>query len=301
MKSEKIRNSISFFMRKNTFKDYKLAIKEQYALSKMDDVSGILANPTPAQLRTFCLLLSDKGLSKSDQEVFRIFFEQNEGEALKRAINRINIDKFRTIISFLRGEKDMDNPIRIEISAILVNLKERPYKVFSTIESNKFTRVDLPAIDKTPTPTIDVERNLEKDKKRTFLFWIGRNKFVTIFLIIASLLGGLSLSKFLFKEKNCLRWEVDRYVLIDCGDKENALMNQAMVYNDVRLTSFRKIPVNESTVFFSAEGRALIWYCKMSPTQIEFFNSNGNGFHPLTGKALNPITPYIIKKYVEKN
>ncbi|HRE78822.1 MAG TPA: hypothetical protein PLL09_13475 [Flavobacterium sp.] len=286
-------------MRKNTFKDYKLAIKEQYGLCKMDDVSGILANPTPAQLRTLCLLLSDKGLNKSDEEVFRIFFEQNENEALKRAINRINIDKFKTIISFLKGEKDMDNPTRIEIAAILVSFIERPYKVFSTSESYKFLEGDLMEPDKPTVPENGGKKENGSYKKRGFIFWIGKNKFITIFLIIASLLGGFSLSKFVFTDKQCMQWQVDHYEVVECmGHNKNSSKNPVIPL-DKSLLNFRKIEVNDTTTFFNKQGKPLYWYCKVNGKP-EFFNSLGDGFHPETGGQLKKVSAYIISNYVER-
>jgi hypothetical protein len=286
-------------MNKNTFKDYKLAIREQYALTKTDDVSGILANPTPAQMRTFCLLLSDKGLNRIDEEVFRIFFEPKEGEVLKKAIDRINIDKFRTIISFLKGEKDMDNPTRIEIAAILVNFRERPYQVFSISESYKPKGGDFQESDKPPFLENGGQTKNGSYKKRGFLFWIGKNKFITIFLIIASLLGGFSLSKFVFPEKQCMQWQVNHYEVVDCINSSKNSYHNAIIPLDKNLLNFRRVEVNVSTTFFNNQGKPLYWYCKVKGKP-EFFNSVGDGFHPETGGQLKRVSPYIVSNYVER-
>ena len=51
-------------MNKITFEEYKSAIREKYVLEKREDVSGILLNPTPAQLRNLCLMIFENGLNK---------------------------------------------------------------------------------------------------------------------------------------------------------------------------------------------------------------------------------------------
>lgn len=43
--------------------------------------------------------------------------------------------------------------------------------------------------------------------------------------------------------------------------------------------------------------KAIIWYSKVGDS-IEFFNTHG--MHPETGRALRPITSYIINKYVRR-
>jgi hypothetical protein len=286
-------------MKKNTFKDYKLAIKEQYALTKTEDVSGILDNPTPAQMRTFCLLLFDKGMNRHDEDVFRIFFEPKEGEALKRAIDRINIAKFKTIISFLKGDKDMDNPIRIEIAAILVNLKERPYKVFAKSDNDGILPEDFRESEKfAETLTINQTKK-ENDKQSSFLLNIGKNKFITIFLIITSLFVGFSLSKFVFPEKQCMQWQEDHYEVVDCEHSNQNTSENSILPLDKKLLDFRKVEVYDTTVFFTKQGKPLYWYCKVNGKP-EFFNEVGNGSHPTSGNAIKPVTNYIVLKYVLK-
>ena len=52
-----------------------------------------------------------------------------------------------------------------------------------------------------------------------------------------------------------------------------------------------------ATDFFAPiTNKPLIWYAKNKEGEIECFTNPG--LHPITGKTLDEITPYIIQKYV---
>ena len=288
--------------------EYKKAVRLKYEVEKNGDFSSFLFNPSRGKLRDLCKEIFKENNNLDDLKSFKLFFGFDYSlESLNRL--RDQKDKFRPIETFFKGETDLQDIEGINIAAILVNFEQRPFAKFrhsdlKIVEEEKKKESDKGITDvlifrQNSNDGVDVEVKKD-DKKRNLFFWVGNNKLIVVLLFIAALIGGFSLSKFVFKKKECLYWEVDRYVSIDCGDDKIALLKLNMVQNDERLTDFRKIPVDKSTVFFSPSGRPLIWYCKMSPTQIDYFNSNGNGFHPATGKALNPITPYIVNKYVRK-
>ncbi len=289
-------------MKKNTFKDYKVAIKEQYEQSKAKDASGILAHPTPAQLRHFCMLLCDKGLRKKDEEVFGLFFERREGEALKKAIDRVNIDKFKTVISFLKGSKDTDNSTRVELAAILVDFESRPYVVFSNLIQQVEVATDI------ETPDVQLPSTKKEDlvatppqplaKSNRLLVGLKKNKLPFLLGILFLAVSVFGLLAFLFSKEDCMQWQVDHYVSVPCEVEQHSLMASTIIPADKRLTDFRKIMVDESTLFFASDGKPLVWYSKVNAYRIDFFTSNGNGFHPETGKALRPVSHYIVHKYV---
>lgn len=280
--------------------EYKKAVRLKYELERNGEFSSFLFNPSRGKLRDLCKEIFKENNNFDDLKTFKLFFGFDYSlESLNKL--RDQKDKFRPVETFFKGETDLQDIEGINIAAILVNFEPRPFAKFRQAdtlvkeeEKKKAENISPPDNRKKAE-----EGSKKEDKKRSFFFWIGKNKLIAVFLLIAALLGGFSLSKFAFKEKDCLEWKVDRYVSIECGDEKNALLYQEMVHYDEKLASFRKIAVDESTVFFSPSGRPLIWYCKMSATQIDYFNSNGDGFHPVTGKALNPITPHIIKKYLK--
>lgn len=90
-------------------------------------------------------------------------------------------------------------------------------------------------------------------------------------------------------------WENDRYIEVRFNPEKYNL-NQLKLYNEERVKKFRKIDANCDTDFFDESGKVKIWYGKNSRKELEFFTSLG--LHPETGKTLNPITHYMINKYI---
>ena len=295
----------------HTFKDYKLAIKEHFINAKEKDASGILANPSPAQMRNFCLFLCNKEIRKKDEEVFRLLFETKDGEDLKKSIERCNIDKFKSIISFLKGEKDSENSIRIEMAAIIVDFDKRPYKVFSNEaaygsrsleEKNEAHSIPpnetlMPTLGLTKINSEIEETGLNPTPKKEWFFWFKMKKRNILLAFIVFLVTGFAAAKWMFKEKECMQWNKDHYVVVDClNDKQqNHLMNTIMPVNE-ELLNFKKIEVSDTTTFFRHD-KPQVWYCKVEGKPV-FFNSIGTGFHPEHGKTLKPVSQFIVNKYV---
>lgn len=279
-------------MKKNTFKDYKEAVQLFYETAKNNDVSGILFNPSPAQMRTLCLLICDKFISKKEEEVFRLFFETKEQESLKKSIENCNIDKFRPIISFLRRESDTENAIRVEMAAIIIDFKLRPYAVFSktdeviaitegnyTVREERTVKTESSKI-KTPTPT-------PTPSKSNF-----KNKIMVGSLVVLSALG---VKKTLFKEKECMKWCDDHYELVDCiKEKQGAASYEIIKPYDEREFERKELNVCDTTTFFVGE-KPKVWYDK-DKDGLHYFNMNGE--NPESGDLLKPMTNYMIAKYV---
>ena len=122
-------------MAKITFNSYKKAIQDYYEIVKNKDITSVLLTPSPAQLRNYCTMLVDKGLSKKDEEIFKAFFETKSDEKLKKSIESCNTDKFKTIISFLKDKRDSEMALRIEMASIIVDFSPRPYADFLTSNS----------------------------------------------------------------------------------------------------------------------------------------------------------------------
>lgn len=95
-----------------------------------------------------------------------------------------------------------------------------------------------------------------------------------------------------------MQWQKDHYEPIDCQSEVNSLYASApIVPFDEDLVELNKLDVCDTTTFYKG-GKAIVWYCKMDSETIECFDDPG--FHPITGKALRPITGYIIDKYVRQ-
>ena len=94
-----------------------------------------------------------------------------------------------------------------------------------------------------------------------------------------------------------MQWQKNHYKKVDC-DKVNQyslLKQNDIVPFDEDQSRLIKIEVSDTTVFFKND-KPLYWYCKVNGKP-EFFNTHG--IHPVTGKALKPVTNYIIEKYVK--
>lgn len=320
-----------------TIVDYKTAIRTQYKTAIERDVSGILSDPTPAQLRDFYLRLFEKGISEIDEEILKLFLEAKENSSLKKAIENCNIGKLKPIINFLEGG-NTENRARIEMAAILVDFKHRPFGNFkkhhdedevvliNDLRDTKFVRPETPPdslVDDAkiensiePKETFDIQEPegtqnqgsepiQEEEPQSTS---IPITTFVNIddkpkskkmrYLGIAAVILGLGLiTYFNLSRKECIQWSGDHYEEVGCDLKIQGIgtFNSPEPY-DERIINLRRIKVSDTTTFFKNE-KAIIWYAKVGDS-IEFFNTHGT--HPETGKALRPITSYIINKYVRR-
>ncbi|MFB9076756.1 hypothetical protein ACFFLS_23925 [Flavobacterium procerum] len=118
-----------------------------------------------------------------------------------------------------------------------------------------------------------------------------------IFVLIAT--GSLAtVIYFNFFQKECMQWSGDHYEEVSCNLEIQGIgtYNSPQPY-DQRIINLKKIKVCDTTVFFKNE-KAVVWYTKVGDS-VEFFNTHG--IHPENGKALRPVTQYIIGKYVTKD
>ena len=96
--------------------------------------------------------------------------------------------------------------------------------------------------------------------------------------------------------ETCILWKKTHFEKSDCTLK-NTIDNS---FYNINIENFKKIEVTKETPFFK-NGKPLIWYGKSAKRKMEYFTQRG--VHPETLKELDPITKYIIDKYVvcEKN
>ena len=94
-----------------------------------------------------------------------------------------------------------------------------------------------------------------------------------------------------------MQWQKNHYEVVDCtNENQQGLLKQYdIIPFDENQCKLIKIEVSDTTTFFK-NGNSLYWYCKVNGKP-EFFNTHG--VHPETGKALKPVTEYIINKYIK--
>ncbi|SHM13953.1 hypothetical protein [Flavobacterium saccharophilum] len=292
-----------------TIEDYKTAIRAKYKIAIREDVSGVLSDPTPAQLRDFYLRLLERGLSKIDEEIIKMFFEANESLSLKKTIGNCNIGKLKPIISFLEGG-NTDNKSRIEMAAILVNFKPRPFRKFQEEEDNFEDDNSNKDSNKSESIIIENESGMEENEnkneanfeniqtaKKTSVYKFPNRFNKKLKLTAAGILIvfclGFGISYYVFPKEQCMQWSNDHFEKVDCDVKTGKIERF-----DESKFGLKKIKVYDTTSCF-INGEAVVWYAKISSDKADFFNTHGR--HPENNKPLRPVTDYIKKRYAEKS
>jgi hypothetical protein len=229
------------------------------------------------------------------------FFNFKEGESKIKQIKNFDTDKFRPFKNFLIQNTDISQLESLNLLAVLVDFNPRPYLKFRAADFSENDKEETPIeiLQNEKRKTISTAINLVEgfepvkrfsSKKKALLGFI-------VLLIVASL--GYSFKNIFFPEKNGMVWKGDHYEAIELEAMKNGI--DVKPINLFELENFKKIVVTDTTTFFKNgnEEEPLIWYGKDPKTKkYEYFSQPG--IHPVTGKTLKKITPYIIKKYCSK-
>jgi len=265
-----------------TIVDYLKAIKQQIHVAKATDSTGLLHKPSPAQLRNYCLYLLDNGMNETDQMNVRYFLQVSKSVDLRKALLQMDVDRLKAVQKFIEGSIENPSSTNLELVAILLNFKPRPYVVFSkqgaVISSEQTVEIDKPLF-----PVFEPQANTIK--KRIVM---GLLVLVGIFCL------GFTIKSIAFPEQDCVQWQENHYERVDCSTNSTAFQTPVLPASD-DLMRLKRIEVTKATSFFVA-GKAVVWYSKVNGKP-EFFTTHG--FHPVTGKPLKPITNYMIHKYVD--
>ena len=316
-------------MDKITFDDYKNAVRNQFEISKVEDPTGILLDPTPASFRDYCLMIYEKGLSASDESAFMRFFEVEEKEHLRKGIEQFNTGKLKAAIEFFdQAKKNTQKKSAVELCAVLCNFKPRPYAQFIKL-GEKSGSAQPPSVHTLEEISIDTEKREEERKppiqvlaipddakantlstepqvnlKDNALDTPGKKELLVEkktnriwekskkYIAISLLVITTAIvAQVLNRQPKCLTWSNDHYELVDCeGD-------YPIVPYREKLLEFKKITVSDTTTFFK-NGQPIVWYSKQN-NDFAFFNAAGE--NPITGKELRPISRYIIENHIRKN
>ncbi len=275
----------------NTFDDYIVAIKNKYENEKNEIYSDFLLKPSPAQLREFCLLMHDNGLSNKDKKVFDLFFKTKPDSTLRKAIANFDVEKFKKICNFLNGKSASTSLNSLNLIAILVNFEKRPFSYFLNSE---FNNVEVEVIDSIPNnPLVKIQETNKIQPRKNF-----KKKIAVVFLGIIGITSiGYTAKNIIAPEPQCMQWHKNHYEVVDCTneDQQGLFKQYDIIPFDENQSKLIKLDVSDTTTFFKNE-KPLYWYCKVKGKP-EFFNTHG--LHPETGKALKPVSKYIINKYVK--
>lgn len=283
-------------MMKNTLEDYKNAVKAKYEKEKTGAHSDFLLSPSRAKLRNLCFELFKEHQNADDLKVFRSFFKFDFSLECNKKL-REETDRFRPIETFFKGETDPADIETINLAAILVDFQPRPFLKFSKKETTYHTfenqnkdieeNLRAPAEIKVIKPDTNFKQNLFNTNNKKSL-----NKKNVIILTVVMVLGLVfSVKIFFFPKKQCMEWQKDHYVVVECSSETHGFVS---IPFDESLKDFRRVWPCDTTTFFK-DGKAVLWYCK-SEDEIELYNKPG--FDPVYDKPLRPITQYMIDKYL---
>lgn len=101
----------------------------------------------------------------------------------------------------------------------------------------------------------------------------------------------------LVDSNECMTWADSLYVVVSCDKAPlSKFGTQVKPLDLMELKNMKKVEVNAGYPFFTKDDKPLIWYCRNKDDEFEYFTAPG--LHPVTGKTLRKITPYIIQTYV---
>lgn len=278
-------------MKQDDFEDYKKAVKQYYEKEKEGNFSSFLLQPSRANLRKLCVERFKENTNSDDLNTFAIFmgfeFKPEHRNRLKEST-----DRFRTIENFLKGTTDSNDLETINLTAILVDFPSRPFlKFVKHQKGEKYIVNDVKSGEKISKPEKTQPIQIEKQPSKRKKLILGLLGFTALFSI------GYTAKSLVLPQKECMQWQEDRYVEVDCqSETSNLYSSSSVIPYDDNISKLKKLTVTDTTTFFNGE-KAIIWYSKVNGYP-EFFN--GPGFHPATGKGLRPVTDYIIDKYVKK-
>lgn len=291
-------------MTHNDLEEYKKAVKSKYEVEKKGIYSSFLLQPSRANLRNLCAERFKENNSVDDLATYKLFFGFEYEKGNRYGLN----DKtglFRSIENFFKGITDTNDIETLNIAAILVDFNPRPFRKFSKVgpaienpDSGSGIFNGGKEIDRIKgagnTSVENLPGVLEKNK-----ISLKRKIAIGISIIVVIFSVGYTTKQFVIPKKHCMQWQVDHYEKVDCEAEIDSLFANAPIEPiDEKAIDLRKIEVCDTFPFFCGD-KAVVWYCKVGD-EPEYFDGPGAGFHPITKKQLNPITDYIIDKYVKR-
>lgn len=296
-----------------TFDTYENAIQKFYEIVKTEDLTGRLENISPAVLRELCLGLYSAGLNIDDLYIFRNFFNVYDDGDLRKAIENFDIGRSKSVINFIKKGSSPTDKLRVEMAAILIGFKPRPFKAFSLkfkqddakippsdlkVGKPEEEVISLPedtnpagSIAEEPDNKPDIEKPLSDEQSEIFN---QKKNYIPLLITVALLFAAYIIRKEIYPPKDCLQWTVDHYEAVSCkGAKIQSLYEARIIEWNAALITFRKLTISEKTKFF-INGKPSVWYSK-EKNVVEFFNAPG--VHPITGESLKPVTRHIVETY----
>lgn len=270
------------------FEDYKKEVLKSYQQKKnAGELSDNLSMPTPKKLRDECLMVLVRRYDRKDEEAIRLFFDPlNQYDDLAKRIERIEVDKFRPLINFVKGEINRTEDKNVKLLAWLIDFEPRPFK-FVAFEQ----KLDNEQKNKSEAIKHN-QSNVQSPPQplRLNLLKILALLFVLIITAGIYLIKYRSANAAFTNDEKCMYWAGDHYQPISCSAKKDGAIVVAL--DTARLLQFKKITTPD-TITIKSVGK--VYYFKHN-NSLDFFTSGG--FHPVyLDRKLKPLTAYMLTKY----
>lgn len=313
--------------------EYKKAVLAHYEAVKDNLHPHFLLHPTGAKLRGLCELLLNS-LRSDDKVIFVQFFtpENLDTNLDFNHIKKIDIDKFKPLVRYMRGGPSPTSLTTIELFAILVDFQPRPIQKFNRIgirqaePNNEFERDDASQIpednnseekEKENIAHSNSDRNDEDEEasveETSIIVDSTEDKLVPgdttspqppprnyvklafVFLLVA-IGSGYIVKSDLLKEKDCMIWRQDHYEKVACDYELDPSGGEKIEHVNEQLLKYqRKVKFTDTTRLFNPDGSSRFFYGKNADQQMEYFTLPGR--HPETGKLLKELSDYMIRKH----
>lgn len=192
---------------------------------------------------------------------------------------------------FVENKENTAGKPKSELKDLIANyLGYQDYRSFEDSISEKGTETNLRKENK----SLDSAKFIKINKEVIEIYKTKKPLSVKIIISISILV--ISILFFTYKytsnsSEDCIIWKENHFETSSCKNPK-AIDNT--IYK-VAIYNFKKIEVTKETPFFK-NGKQIVWYGKSASRKMEYFNHRG--IHPETLKELNPVTEYIINKYI---
>ncbi len=264
--------------------DYIDAIKRAYR--NMAALYPRFSKLSRVGLKDHCRAICEERFNQRDEVILRTFFGAADGQkGYLRTIGNCSADRFRPLVSILKGETDNPRQEYLEVLAWMFDIQPRPYN-----DKADYTNVAIEqkVSDSVSNPgsTIPVATNdhnfpihdgngndIENESIPSEKLEWPRKVIAIVMLVV---IAGLTVFAFLKSGKKsgeCMYWAGDHFEPTFCIQRGGDTIVVAMDAN--RLRNFRRIK-DTSSITENSIGK--VWY-RIKEGEFEFYTSHGK--HPI--------------------
>ena len=269
--------------------EYKELVLAEYDRQSKDELlPSELLVPTPANIKAELVKFCEQGLVLvSDENILRSFVgEKADVAAYRNAFQNGKADQFRQVVKLLADRSVNTNIKYINLLALLIGFKPRPYHPSLQIKST----VNPPARPAEPVEPPIESVEIDQPVKRNF------NKQLIMLISILLLSCG---AYFIWKKgfthytghEGCMTWNDDHYEPIECNDNSNNTPHYPIKHELV--DNFKRITRPDTLTYQSIRK---VWYSNYKG-RMEFYTASGPNPSDTNLRVL-PMTTHILEKYL---